>query len=194
MIELDMSSQPRLHAYTYADYLAHEAASNVKHEYLDGEIYARAGGSPEHASLAMVIGSSLVRQLEGKGCRVFSSDLRVRVVETGLTTHPDVSVVCGSLERDEESSETALNPKVLVEVLSDGTESYDRGEKFEHYKRIPSFEECVLVSQKEPVIEVWRREGGSWAREEGRGGARLVLRSIDCQLNVDEIYRGVFEP
>jgi len=83
-----MNPGARLHAYTYANYLAHEVASNVKHEYLDGEIYAMAGGTPEHASLAMVIGSSLVTQLEGKGCRVFSSDLRVRVAETGLTTYP----------------------------------------------------------------------------------------------------------
>jgi Uma2 family endonuclease len=189
-----MSSHPRLHAYTYANYLAHEAASNVKHEYLDGEIYAMAGGTPEHASLAMVIGSSLVRQLEGRSCRVFSSDLRVRVVETGLATYPDISVVCGTLERDVESPETVLNPKVLVEILSDGTESYDRGEKFEHYKRIPSLEEYVLVSQKEPLIEVWRKENRSWSRDEGRTGAVLKLRAIGCELVVEEIFRGVFDP
>jgi Uma2 family endonuclease len=189
-----MSSHPRLHAYTYAEYLAHEQASNVKHEYLDGEIYAMAGGSPEHASLAMVIGSSLVTQLEGKPCRVFSSDLRVRVGHTGLTTYPDVSVVCGALQRDEESPETVLNPKVLVEVLSDGTESYDRGEKFEHYKRIPSLVEYVLVSQKEPRIEVWHRDGASWTREEGRAGERVSLRSIGCELVVNDLYRGIFEP
>jgi len=189
-----MNPRAQLHAYTYADYMAHEVASNVKHEYLDGEIYAIAGGTPEHASLAMVIGSSLVTQLEGKPCRVFSSDLRVRVAETGLTTYPDVSVVCGPLERDTESEETVLNPTVLVEIMSDGTERYDRGEKFEHYKRIPSFQEYVLVSQKEPWIEVWRRQGDSWTYQEGRAGARVILQSIDCQLVVDELYRGVFEP
>ncbi|MGH9390658.1 MAG: Uma2 family endonuclease, partial [Vicinamibacteria bacterium] len=179
---------------TYADYLAHEEASNVKHEYLDGEIYAMAGGSPpEHASLAVAIASSLRNQLEGGPCRVFSSDLRVRVAESGLTTYPDVSVVCGPLQRDNESPETVMNPKVLVEILSDGTERYDRGEKFEHYKRIPSFEEYVLVSQKEPLVEVWHRVGPSWSHEEGRAGARVALPSIDCQLVVDELYRGVFE-
>lgn len=189
-----MSSQSRLHAHTYANYLAHEAASNVKHEYLDGEIYAMAGGTPEHASLAMVIGSSLVRQLEGKGCRVFSSDLRIRVMETGLATYPDVSVVCGALQRDPESQETVLNPTLLVEVLSDGTERYDRGEKFEHYKRIPTFQEYVLVSQNEPGIEVWRRRGDSWTRQGAQAGDRVTLQSIGCELDVDEIYRGVFEP
>jgi len=98
-----MNPRVNLHAYTYADYLAHEVASNVKHEYLDGEIYAMAGGTPEHASLAVAIASVLRNQLEGKGCRVFSSDLRVRVAETGLTTYPDVSVVCGALQRDIEA-------------------------------------------------------------------------------------------
>lgn len=189
-----MSTRSRLHAYTYGDYLAHEEASNVKHEYLDGEIYAMAGGTPEHASLAVAIAASLRNQLEGRPCRVFSSDLRIRVAETGLTTYPDVSVVCGTLQRDKESPETILNPRVLVEILSEGTERYDRGEKFEHYKRIPSFEEYVLVSQKEPLVELWYRESGSWSHSEGRAGERLALRSIGCDLEVDEIYRRVFEP
>ncbi len=189
-----MNPGARLHAYTYADYLAHEAASNVKHEYLDGEIYAMAGGTPEHASLAVAVASALRNQLDGKRCRVFSSDLRVRVAETGLTTYPDVSVVCGALQRDIESLETVLNPTLLVEILSDGTERYDRGEKFEHYKKIPSFKEYVLVSQKKPLVEVWHREGDSWSHREGRAGARVALQSINCQLVVDELYRGVFEP
>jgi Uma2 family endonuclease len=87
-----------------------------------------------------------------------------------------------------------LNPTVLVEILSDGTERYDRGEKFEHYKRIPAFKEYVLVSQKEPLVEVWHREGDAWSHREGRAGALVALQSIDCQLIVDELYRGVFEP
>ena len=189
-----MSSGVPLHAYTYADYLAHEEASNVKHEYLNGEIYAMAGGTPEHASLAVAIASLLRNQLGAKPCRVFSSDLRVRVLETGLATYPDVSVVCGPLELDPQSREIVLNPKVLVEVLSDATERYDRSEKFEHYKRISSLEEYVLVSQKEPSIEVFRRTGDSWTRLEGGSGERVTLQSIECQLDVDELYRGVFEP
>jgi Uma2 family endonuclease len=95
--------------------------------------------------------------------------------------------------RERESKETILNPTVLIEVLSSGTERYDRGEKFEHYKRIPSFEEYVLVSQNEPLVEVWNRQGESRSKREGRSGARLALRSIDCELVVDELYRGVFD-
>ena len=110
-----------------------------------------------------------------------------------LATHPDVTVVCGPVERDEEGRATVINPKVLVEVLSDGTERYDRGEKFEHYKQIPSFEEYVLLSQKEAHLEVWRREDGSWRRREAKSGGHLTLESIDCELVVDDLYRGVLD-
>lgn len=182
-----------LHEYKYSDYLAHEADSNVKHEYLDGEIYAIAGGSPAHAELSVAVSSALRAQLQNAPCRVFSSDLRVRVAATGLATYPDVTVVCGPLERDKEGRETVLNPKVLVEVLSDGTERYDRGEKFEHYKQIPSFEEYILVSQKEAHVEVWRRQDGAWNRREAKSGERLTLESIDSELVVDDLYRGVLD-
>lgn len=189
-----MSHAPRHHEYTYTEYLAHEEASNVKHEYLDGEIYAMAGGSPEHAALSVAVAASLRSQLEGKPCRVFSSDLRIRVAATGLATYPDVSVVCGPLERDAEGKETVLNPTLLVEVLSDGTERYDRGEKFEHFKKIPSLRDYVLVSQKERSVEVWHRQGTTWSQRRAQAGARLHLGSINCELDVDDLYRGVFEP
>jgi Uma2 family endonuclease len=105
-----------------------------------------------------------------------------------------VTVVCGTLERDRESSETILNPVVIAEILSEGTERYDRGEKFEHYQRIASLREYVLVTQTAPRIEVWHRDGGSWSRADARAGGRVALRSISCELVLDEIYRGVFEP
>jgi len=183
----------RLHEHTYFEYLAHEEASNVKHEYLDGEIYAMAGGTPTHAELSVAVASTLRAQLEGKRRRVFSSDLRVRVAATGLATYPDVTVVCGPLERDEESRETILNPTVVVEVLSGGTERYDRGEKFRHYKQIPTLQEYVLLSQKETLVEVWRRKGDAWTQQEAKAGERLEIESIDCELVTDELYQGVFD-
>ena len=193
MIYDPMKQRVRFHEYRYADYLAHEAASNVKHEYLEGEIYAMAGGSPEHAELAVAVGSSLRPQLTGKPCHVFSSDLRIRVIVTGLATYPDVSVVCGPLERDPESRETILNPCVVVEVLSDGTEKYDRGEKFEHYKKIPALQTYILVSQKTPSVEMWQRDGESWIRQQAGPGDRLTLHSIACVLDVTELYRGILD-
>lgn len=182
------SAAPR-HRHSYRDYLALEQASNVRHEYLAGEIYAMAGGTPEHAALAAAVISFLHAALRDGPCRVFASDLRVRVVATGLATYPDVVVVCGQLERDSESDVTALNPTLLVEILSDGTEDYDRGEKFEHYRRIPSLKEYVMVSHRGPSVEVWRAGAGGWSRREARSGEKAVLESVGCDLDVDALYR-----
>jgi Uma2 family endonuclease len=188
-------SQPATrHRYSYADYVAHDEASNVKHEYLDGEIYGLAGGTPDHAALAMSLGAALLERVRDRPCRVFSSDLRVRVLATGLATYPDVTVVCGPLERDPESRSTVVNPTLVAEVLSDGTEDYDRGEKLAHYKRIPSLRECVLVSHREPRIDVWRRgAAGDWQPETAGRGDRLLLASLDCEIAVDDVYRGALE-
>ncbi len=189
-----MSQPATRHRYSYADYLAHDEASNVKHEYLDGEIYGLAGGTPDHAALAVNLGAALVERLRDRPCRVFSSDLRVRVLATGLASYPDVTVVCGPLERDPESRVTVVNPTLVAEVLSDGTEDFDRGEKLAHYKRIPSLRECILVSHREPRVEVWRRGvAGDWQCEAAGRGGRLRLTSLDCDVAVDDIYRGGLE-
>lgn len=191
-----MSTPARpLHRYTYADYLALEKDSPIKHEFLAGEIYAMAGGTPEHAALAAAVTALLGAQLAGKPCVLFSSDLRVRVVATGLATYPDVSVVCGELARDPESRITVINPKVVVEVTSDSTEDYDRGEKLAHYKQIETLEECVLVSHRSRLLEVWRREaGGEWRHESARAGDSVTLASLGCALRVDEVYRAGLVP
>jgi Uma2 family endonuclease len=187
-------SEPAVHhRYTFAQYLVLEDSSNVKHEYFAGEIYGMAGGTPDHAAIAMSLGAALVESLRGRPCRVFSSDLRVRVLATGLATYPDVTVVCGPLEHDPESRTTVTNPLVVAEVLSDATEDYDRGDKLEHYRRIPSLRECVLVSHLRKEIEVWRRGVGDWVVERAGPGGSVHLESLDCDLAVDEIYRGSLE-
>jgi len=182
------------HRYSYADYLALEEASNVKHEFFAGEIYGLAGGTPDHAALAANLGAALVARVGDRPCRVFSSDLRVRVLATGLATYPDVTVVCGPLERDPDSRTTVVNPTLVAEVSSASTEDYDRGEKLEHYKRIPSLRECVLVSHREPRVEVWRRSAaGRWERDAAVSGEVIRLKSLDCEIAVDDIYRGGLE-
>ena len=130
---------------TYAEYLAAEAVSEVRHEYLNGEVWAMAGGTPEHAALAAAMIRELGASLRGKPCRPFSSDLRVHIPDAGLSTYPDVSVVCGQLETAPDDKDAVTNPIVLVEVLSESTEGYDRGAKAAHYRRIPSLREYVLV-------------------------------------------------
>ncbi|XYH98155.1 Uma2 family endonuclease [Sorangium sp. So ce1128] len=189
-----MNAPARKLSFTYAEYLEQERASPTKHEFLDGEIFDMAGGTPEHARLAANVMAELRPTLRERPCAVFSSDLRVRVRETGLATYPDVSVVCGQLARDPEDKDAVVNPLVLVEVLSDSTEGYDRGEKFAHYRRIPSLKEYVLVSQEHRRIEVFRRnEDNSWTLYEAGPGERARLASIDAALAVDEIYRGALE-
>src|SRR6478609_2292974 len=136
------------HKYSFADYLATEESSEVRHEYYAGEIYAMAGRTPEHAAMAAAITAALGRQLERSNCRVYSSDLRLRVLATGLATYPDVTVICGPSVRDPESPSHVTNPKLVVEVLSPGTEDYDRNEKLEHYKSIPSLSAIVLVEHR----------------------------------------------
>ncbi len=178
--------------YSIGEYLSLEEHSNVKHEFCDGQILAMAGGTPEHARLASGVSAALVLQLSGRRCGVYSADLRIRVRATGLDTYPDVSVVCGQEERDTEDKNAVTNPIVLVEVTSDSTEAYDRGEKFEHYKKIASLRGVVFVSHRAPHIEVWERSAEGWTKREARSGERIQIASIDCTLEVDALYRDPF--
>lgn len=190
-----MTLAPRLHRYTYREYLELEEVSQVRHEFLAGEIYAMAGGTPEHAALAMSVGAALIAALAGGPCRVHSSDLRVRLLATGLTTYPDVTVVCGPYEYDPESKTTVTNPRVIVEVTSDSTEDFDRGEKLASYQRAPSVAAVIFVSHRERLIEVVEREAGDvWRRSEARRGARAPIAALGCDLTVDTIYDAALGP
>jgi Uma2 family endonuclease len=174
---------------TYAEYVAAEEVSDVRHELLHGEVFAMARGTPEHAALAAAFLRELGLALRGRPCRVYSSDLRVRIRETSLTTYPDASVVCGNLETDPDDPNAVVNPIVLVEVLSESTEAYDRGSKAAHYRRIPSLREYVLVAQDEARIEVYRRaEHGRWELLEARAGERIELASLGVALDVGAVY------
>jgi Uma2 family endonuclease len=184
-----MTVAPR-HRYTFRDYLDVEEMSAIRHEFLNGEIYAMAGGTPEHAALCAALIAQLVTLLRGGPCRVYTSDLRVRVRATGLATYPDAAVICGPLERDPDSPTHVTNPTVLFEVLSPGTEEYDRGEKREHYQQIEGLREYVLVAQDARKVEVWRRAGaGAWSHAVHTAGQTLELASVGGALSVDELYR-----
>ena len=178
------------HNYTLRDYLEVEELSVVRHELIDGEIVAMAGGTPEHAALSSAIAALLGRQLSGQPCRTYSADLRIRVQATGLATYADASVVCDPVLRDPGSPTHVLNPKVVFEVLSPGTEFYDRGEKREQYQRIDALYEYVLLSQDAPRVELWSRGGASeaWSYSVYGPGDFVALRSIGCRLGVKELY------
>ncbi len=186
-----MSDLRRLHRYTYAEYVALEMISPTKHEFLDGEIYAMAGGSEEHSALSAEIVSLLVNAIGDQPCRVHTSDLRIYVESVGLATFPDASVICGPLEQHEPSPKaTALNPTVIVEVTSDSSEDYDTGAKLEYYLTIPSLRDYVVVSHRERRVTVHsRNKDNSWGTSEVRRGGHAVVSSIAADVPVDALYR-----
>lgn len=180
-----------LHRYTYADYVALEAVSTGKHEFLDGEIYAMAGGSEEHSALAAEIVRALGNAVGDRPCRVHTSDLRVYVEAVGLATFPDGSVVCGPMQQHDPSpTATALNPMILVEVTSDSSEDYDTGPKLGYYRTIPSLREYVVVSHRERRITVHSRGADDpWSTRVAIRGGRVEVSSLSVAFIVDEIYR-----
>lgn len=175
--------------YVLSDYLEIEELSPaVKHELIGGEIFAMAGGSVEHAALSQAVGGLLVSALRGRTCRAYSSDLRIRIREANVATYADATVICDPVQRDPDSPTHVTNPRVVIEVLSPSTESYDREEKRGLYQQIPSLGEYVLVGQDCRRIEVWNRSGADWISTTYGPGDTFALRSIDVELSVDEIY------
>jgi Uma2 family endonuclease len=173
---------------TYAEYVALANDSDVKYEYVAGEVVAMAGGSVTHARLISRLSSLLDRALDGKPCIVLPSDLRVRIRAADRATYPDIFVVCGEPERDPDDDHAVVNPTAIIEVLSDSTHQSDRTDKFAAYRRLTSLREYVLVSQRERRIEVYRREGRRWYLEESGAGERIRLESLGVELTLDEAY------
>jgi Uma2 family endonuclease len=185
-------SSPRQVHYTYAEYVSLEEESSIRHEYLDGEIYAMGGGTPDHAALAAAV-IGLLRASMPSSCRIFTSDLRVRTT-TGLTTYPDATVVCGKTLRATDDPIAVTNPCLLIEVTSPSTEDYDRGEKLRHYKSLPSVHEILIVSHRDHRLTLHRRnETGAWGTLEATAGNTVQLTSVAVALAVDEVYRGGLE-
>jgi Uma2 family endonuclease len=177
---------------TPEEYLAFERGSDARHEYFNGETYAMTGASRRHSLIQTSISSSLFQQTQERPCEVHGSDMRVKVSATGLYTYPDVAVVCGEAELEDSGLDTLLNPTVLIEVLSSSTEAYDRGRKFEHYQKISSLQEYLLVAQDRPRIEQYIRQPQGWAYREAVGlDAELTLPSIDCTLWLKAVYQKV---
>lgn len=179
---------PQRSGVTYEDYLAVEASSDERHEYLRGELFAMAGGTARHAALAASVVRRLGNVLEGRPCFALGSDFRVRVEETDLSTYPDVSVWCGEIQRPAYDAHAGTNPVALVEVLSPSTRDYDVGAKARHYLRIPSLRHLVLVDTEAQQIELWTRgDGDTWEVRHVTSGA-LRLAHLDVTLDVDALY------
>lgn len=176
-----------------AEYLAWEREQDVRHEYVHGEVFAMAGGSPRHAALIAAVTIELGVAHRGGPCRVLATDQRILAEDGEHYVYADVSVVCGSILLARGTNDVLTNPAVVVEVLSKGTEVYDRGKKWDGYQKIASVTDYLLVSQSEPHIEHYqRREGDEWHYRLIGAGGRVSLKS-GATFDVDTVYAGTFE-
>ncbi len=185
-----MAAHPQF--ITPEQYLERERKAEIKSEYLHGEVFAMSGGNYRHALLITDCARELGNHLQGTDCRVVTRDMRVRVSEGGLYTYPDIIVVCGLPAFLDSSEDTLLNPRLIVEVLSNSTRNYDLGGKFEAYRQLNSLEEYVTIEQKEVrIVTRKRQDGDSWLMHDHTDlQGQLSLVSLDVSLSMAGIYRG----
>ncbi len=186
--------------YTTEEYLEIDRASDERYEYIDGEIYQMAGESGEHGDISINFSSELRFQLKGKDCRVRSKDTKVRSgslsqkgnqIMKGMFSYPDIVVICGEPEYHDKHRDIVLNPKVIIEILSDSTENFDRTDKFTRYRMFnSSLNDYILVSQDKPVVEHFvRQEDNTWKLYTFVGlNKSFSINSIECKITLNEIY------
>ena len=181
--------QPRL---TLREYLELEEKAEYKSEFFDGEMFAMAGGTPEHGLLAASLTALRVSQVRPRGCRVYSSDVRIAIQATGLYTYPDLSIICGPAEHLPEDPNSLTNPILIAEVLSPSTEAYDRGRKLEHYMTIPSLRHYLLVATNSLSVHVYTREDRQWLLTTNTRAEDVVrLPAVGAEFRVADLYADV---
>jgi len=179
---------------TEEEYLTFEAESELRHEFVDGKIYAMAGSDWKHSMVTQSAGTALYTQLRGKGCRVSSPDLRLKVSSKKVSyRYPDIMVICGDLQFAENRTDTITNPTLIVEVLSPSTALEDRNAKLDEYRTLESVQDYVLISVDEAKVEVFSRyEGETWLYTSVKGlDSSITLPSIDCILHLSDVYEQV---
>jgi Uma2 family endonuclease len=184
-----MSAQPEMlqNRLSHDEYFALEQQEDLRYEYHAGAVFAMAGGSESHALIAMNTGAALVNALRDKPCRVYGSDMKLYLREFDLFCYPDVQVLCEHGQRHEQFVE---NPALIVEVLSASTESYDRGLKFEHYRRIESLAYYLLIAQDRRHVELYERESAErWVLTTPQD--HVILPGLDIGLDIGDVYRQV---
>jgi Uma2 family endonuclease len=178
------------HYLTFEEYLEIERQAEVKSEYFDGEMFLMAGASTNHNRIVRNIIRTLANQTVEGNCEVYPSDMRVKISKIDKSAYPDLSIVCGEQKFDDEQKDTLLNPTLIIEVLSDSTEAYDRGKKFEHYQQLDSLVEYILISQTPYRIEQFiRLDDRTWTYKEFRAADEIVqLESVGCTLRLEDVY------
>ncbi len=178
---------------TVEEYLERERKAEFKSEYFAGETFAMSGASRRHNLISGNLFANLWQSLRGRPCNVYSSDLRLSISPAGLYTYPDVVVTCGDEQFHDEQFDTLLNPRVIIEVLSESTKDYDRGQKFESYRALESLQEYLTVAQDRVHVEQYSRgQGGRWVLAEFNDpGTIISLSSIEVELPISSIYEKV---
>ena len=182
--------------FTSEEYLAIERDTELKHEFYLGEIFAMGGATEPHNQITFNLATELGALLKNRECRAYVNDMRVKVSASGLYTYPDAVVTCEHPRFEDDQLDTLLNPQMIIEVLSDSTEKYDRGKKFAHYRRVESLREYVLVSQDRPLVEHYaRQDDGHWLLTVANGlEATVELPTVDCRLRLADVYAKVEFP
>jgi Uma2 family endonuclease len=184
-----MSSTPEPRRYTYAEYLALEAETGIRHEFLDGQVWAMSGGSPRHSAVKVNLVAALKSALRGTPCRPYDSDLKLRVPESGLATYADAAVTCGPLVPDAGDPMAATNPTLIAEVLSPSTEAWDRDWKWDHYRSMRSLRHFLLVDPGTPKVEHYERlPDDTWHFTVHRTGDVVRVAALGIDLPVDALY------
>jgi Uma2 family endonuclease len=186
-------AQPASQYISISDYLEGERTATEKHEYYKGEVYAMSGASLKHNRIQVNFTRHVANYLAGKGCDVFGSDLRVHIPSNSLFTYPDAVIICGKPELLDNTADTVLNPVIIVEILSKSTQSYDRGDKFNLYRAIPSLQEYILINSEAIGIEHYsKQENHSWLLQDYQDmAASFLIKSIELQLPLAQLYEGV---
>ena len=176
--------------FTPAEYFAWEEQQLNRHEYIGGEVYAMTGGTINHSQIAIKFTSMLNNHLDGSECKTLNSDARINILETNDYSYPDGSVTCD--QRDKNNTQYIAYPCLIVEVLSDSTEAYDRGDKFYRYRRNPVLQDYVLVSTKSIAIDLYHKNNSNeWVITNYRAGDTIELKSIELSFPIEQVYRGI---
>ena len=184
-----IAAQEHFPRFTPEEYFAWEEQQQVRHEYIDGEVYAMTGGTLNHGRIALNVASLLKTHMRGSGCQMGNSDCRVNIHASTDYVYPDVSVTCD--ERDKTNTQYITYPSLIIEVLSSSTEAYDRGNKFKLYRRNPSLQEYVLVNAETMAIELFRKVDDNWSIIDYEPGDVVELASVKLTFPIEQVYEDI---
>lgn len=179
--------------YSEQEYLDAERLALDKHEYYKGEVFAMSGASIKHNIIFSNSFGSIVAKLNGKNCKPFGSDLRVHIPKTTLYTYPDISIICGNIDTTDDKFDTVTNPSVIIEILSESTKNYDKGNKFTLYRNIESLKEYILIDSENIMVEKFtKNDDNSWQLTEYKSITEFFkIETVAIEMDLETIYNGV---